>query len=60
MKLTTNTENNYVKSIDINCSPTEWLIISKALKLLSQDKDTRLNDRAKAISMIDIYTQNGV
>ena len=52
MEITINTKENYIKSFDINCSPVEWLVISKSLKRLSQDKETHPNDRAKAMSML--------
>ena len=54
MELTINTINDCADSVDINCSPTEWLIIRKALKLLVRDEDIHPNDRAKAMSIIDI------
>ena len=57
MKITVNTQKDCCKSVDVNCSPVEWLIILKALRMLSDNKDVHPSDRQAANDMLAIEPQ---
>lgn len=53
MKLTVNTIQDCCESVDILCSPAEWLILNKALWLLSENENVHENDRRTAKAMYE-------
>lgn len=52
MQTKIDTENDYVKSITIECSPVEWLIIKTGLELLADNPNLNIKDRRIASNMI--------
>lgn len=54
MEITVNTKNDCCKSVDVNCSPVEWLVILKALRLLSENNDVHPSDRNVADDMLAV------
>ena len=53
MKLTVNTIQDCCESVDIFCSPAEWLILNKALRLLSENEKVHESDRITAKAMYE-------
>ena len=51
MKLTINTIHDCCESVKIVCSPAEWLILNKALRLLSENEKVHESDRKIAKAM---------
>lgn len=52
--ITEDTEGGtFVKSIIGEYSPLDYLVVSKALKLLSENKDVHENDRLTAMYLLD-------
>lgn len=46
-------DGTFVKSIIGEYSPSDYLVVSKALKLLSENEDVHENDRLTAIYLLD-------
>ena len=57
MQITVNTQKDCCQSVDINCTPTEWLIVHKALKRLSEDEEVHPSDRKAASDMYNVEPQ---
>ena len=55
MNVTINTSDNYVKSVIIEYTPVESLVINQALQRYAQDDKTNEKDRAIAKQMILRY-----
>ena len=54
MTLRVNTVNNSCESVDVHCSPVEWLILNKALRWFSLDKLVHPDDKKIAERMISV------
>ena len=51
MEIMVNTINDCCESVEISCSPAEWLILNKALRLLSENEKVHESDRRIAKAM---------
>ena len=49
-----NEENNIVNSVVIECTPSDYLLISKALKMLSENEEVHEIDRRTAKYLFDL------
>lgn len=47
-------ENNCVKSAKIECTPAEYLVVNKALKLMGVDYHIHMDDRKLAQELSEI------
>ena len=50
-------KNDIVESVILDCSPAEWLVINKALRLLVDNPDENEEDRAIAKDLINTETE---
>ena len=55
MNVTINTSDDYVKSVIIEYTPVESLVINQALRRYVQDDNVNNEDRAIAKQMIERY-----
>lgn len=55
MNVTINTSDDYVKSVIIEYTPAESLVINQALRRYVQDDNVNNEDRAIAKQMIERY-----
>lgn len=46
-------KDDFVKEVTLTCTPVEWLIVDKGLKLLSKNKSVNKLDRQMAQEMFD-------
>ena len=53
MKLIIDSENDYVKNINIECSPVEFLLLKTGLELVEDNPNLNPKDRHKAKKMIE-------
>ena len=53
MELIIITKNDCYESVNIKCSPSEWLIINKALMRAASDCRIAIEDRRKAEDMLN-------
>ena len=49
-----NEENNIVNSVVIECTPSDYLLISKALKMLAENEEVHEIDRRTAKYLFDL------
>lgn len=47
-------ENNIVNSVVIECTPSDYLLISKALKMLAENEEVHEIDRRTAKYLFDL------
>ena len=52
--ITVKTENDLVKSVVAEFTPTDYLLVSKALKLLAENKEVHEIDRKSAKYLYDL------
>lgn len=52
--ITVKTENDLVKSVVAEFTPTDYLLVSKALKLLAENKEVHEIDRQSAKYLYDL------
>ena len=50
-----NLDGDIVKEVNVTYSPTEYLVVSKALNLLSEDEEVHELDRLSAKEMLDVF-----
>lgn len=48
MNLIVETVNDCAEKVKIECSPVEWLVINKAIRLLSENPDVSIDDMRRA------------
>ena len=53
MKITVNTQTDYVKSILVEYTPTEALVVNQALRRYANDDNVNVEDRLLARLMIE-------
>ena len=49
-----NEENNIVNSVVIECTPSDYLLVSKALKMLAENEEVHEIDRRMAKYLFDL------
>ena len=49
-----NEENNIVNSVVIECTPSDYLLVSKALKMLAENEEVHEIDRRTAKYLFDL------
>ena len=54
MKVVIKTKDNYAKKIVSYCTPSEWLILNEALKLMHTNRKVNRDDQAKAGEILSI------
>lgn len=54
MKLTVETENNNVKSVKIECSPSEALVLNHAMRRYSCDEEVNVENRDCMEQMLEV------
>ena len=52
--ITVKTENGFVKSVTIKCTPTDYLLVSKSLKMLSENSEVGDIDRRAAKDLFEL------
>jgi len=53
MRVAVKTKGDCAEDVTIECGVVEWLIINKALRLLSADTNSHITDRLKAKIMCE-------
>ena len=51
MVITVNTVQDCCEDVEVICTPAEWLILNKALRLLSENRNVSEVDRREAAKM---------
>lgn len=51
MKITVNTVQDCCEDVEVICTPAEWLLLNKALRLLSENRNVSEVDRREAAKM---------
>lgn len=51
MKITVNTVQDCCEDVEVTCTPAEWLLLNKALRLLSENRNVSEDDRREAAKM---------
>lgn len=52
--ITVKTENGFVKIVTIKCTPTDYLLVSKALKMLAENEEVHEIDRRTAKDLFEL------